>query len=1418
MPFKTRAKKLFLSTVDERFVQNRQLSVLNFITDGSDIYQNSYGKVYTLSEIGDFEIFLTEPNKAALFFYPIDGRINDYSYTYTSYDIEQTETDSGELILGDIVSIASTNVEVSANNTKVIFSIDSNYTSSKLIIQLKDQFNEYYEYNEINLVGINGQEAFNRYGIITIGESDFPLGIGEYTVSNNGSSTELIFSSPFNDRSVNLNIVSVSFANTSFDQVGEKQLRHSRLESNKVSIAATTNPVPVGISTYSLEYTSGYFIVQVTDKTNNIVEISEVVVVSNENNAFAAKYGDVSLSQYSLGTFDVGITTFTELTFTPLENIDVDVVVYKNSYTLAEFSTSPVIENLGNFEIKSGISRYQYGNEDNYKIDFDLKYKGINIFERQFDPQNSTIVDIEDDTIRIPNHFFVTGEKINYRSEEFLYSSDSAIGIAQTNIVGIGITTKLGGDLFVYKVDDTKIKLCTSPQQALSSNPTFIDFTSLGIGRTHYLISTDQNKKCLITIDNVVQSPIVATSVTCSLTSDINLLSTTLEVSDPDLFSAGDLIEIGDEIMKIDSVGVGSTNFVGVKRPWLGTGSSLHFNGNVIKKLKGNYNIIDNKIYFANAPYGKKPKPQQYQFSQSSIPEYEINSTFHGRVFLRSGVSLSSTDTYSTNYIFDDISPSFNATSKQYELTSNGTSVSDISDQNSLLLINNVLQIPEEDFKTTEVTNKTYVNFTGTATSVSYDPNNASVPKGGVILSVGSTNGFGFQPLVSAGGTAIVSLAGTIQSISIGNSGSGYRAGIQTNVRVGVKTYSSGLPNIEYIGTATVSNGNIVSININQSGSQYDQSNPPEVIIDSPLPYYNIPLIYSSLSQSGFGTEAKVNIVVGQGSSVIDFKFNNFGYAYQKGDILTFEVGGNVGIPTDTSKPYQEFSLIVDEVYSDSFSSWNVGELELFDDISSYFDGNKKTFRLILDGNRYSILKRKGSNIDLKSTLLVILNDVVQIPDESYIFEGGSTITFIEPPRKGDSCNIIFYKGTPDIDVKINNILETLKVGDQLKINSDDRKYTQKNRIVREIIVPDVVETIAYYGDGISDDEDFVRPVNVIKQRNDIIIDDISITKDRLEYESSIHPVAKIISNVGVGDTNIWVDSIIPIFNYKRENADLEYTNEVEIISNRNSYRAIADSVVSISGTISSIILLDGGYGYNSNPVVSISNPYYSNGERATAQAFVNSEIVTNIQLTNSGFGYTNTNPPIVLIESPHINRENIKDIIYYGDFGIISGITTISVPNASNGLVFDLLIPNDSILKDSNYVDPPIAVSDIETDYYFTVYDSTVGSGLTSLDKNGQIIGIGTKGIDNVYQVISVSIGTTDAFGIGPATVAKVIVSVSDYNNISGLGYSNFYGRYSWGLINTENPITKSFEINTNINDIPYVKRANQLKYTDYL
>jgi hypothetical protein len=226
-----------------------------------------------------------------------------------------------------------------------------------------------------------------------------------------------------------------------------------------------------------------------------------------------------------------------------------------------------------------------------------------------------------------------------------------------------------------------------------------------------------------------------------------------------------------------------------------------------------------------------------------------------------------------------------------FNLKSNSSNITGISSEKAIILINDVFQGPglTYDYTLNETAGITSIRFTGTATSFRSDVNTSNLPIGGVIISVGSSQGFGYQPLVSAGGTAIVSIAGTISSISIGNSGSGYRSGSQI-VRVGVGTSSTGTPKIEFIGTAVVSNGRIVSVAITNPGSGYTSTKAPYVVIDDPLSYSDIPLKYTS-SSSGFGTEATVDVVVGSGSSIIEFELKNNGYGYGQGDILTIPIG-----------------------------------------------------------------------------------------------------------------------------------------------------------------------------------------------------------------------------------------------------------------------------------------------------------------------------------------------------------------------------------------------------------------------------------------------------------------------------------------------------------------------------------------------
>ena len=266
------------------------------------------------------------------------------------------------------------------------------------------------------------------------------------------------------------------------------------------------------------------------------------------------------------------------------------------------------------------------------------------------------------------------------------------------------------------------------------------------------------------------------------------------------------------------------------------------------------------------------------------------------------------------------------------------------------------------------------------------------------------------------------------------------------------------------------------------------------------------------------------------------------------------------------------------------------------------------------------------------------------------------------------------------------------------------------------------------------------------------------------------------------------------------------------------------------AGTITSLSITDGGYGYTSAPTVTIGAPVglgtTPGDNQAYATATLSSGVVNAITIGSTpGSGYTSTNPPEVLIPAPSLIKGKATSVTYQGDFGIITGVHTTTVGVASTGLVFDLFIPPDSELRDSDIVGVT-TVSGIATGYYFTVSNSTVGNGVTSLYQNSSTIGIGSTFIDNVYEVAAVSIGVTAAeskTGAGLSAVAKVTVSVKDWNSISGLGYSSYYGDYSWGkVLFGDRDNAKAYNAYTNdgitgISTGGIVRRLYPLKWKNY-
>ena len=1439
-----RVRKYISYIRDKRFKDERQISIVTLLHDDSVGYLNQYGRVDSAGILGSFD-FSASGATGSLDFFPIKFTRNDYSINLLSFDLKGTATGVGTTAFGDsVVAITSSiTLPVGTASTVGIVTIPTSHHNSRVLLEFSATDDSFFEFQELSVVYNGSDLDILEYGNLTA-ETLFPkagAGLGTYGAEINGSNIEVKFT-PTTGLTTDFvcNSMRVSFDHTKTG-VGTADFQTAKVNSNVTSIGATTNPGLSTVASYDFdEFGAAYYIVSVKDTTNNRYQLSEVAIASTTGSVDISEYG-VIFSDVGLGTVGAANTNSNvELYFYPEPSIACNVQVYQNAMRVVDEDITLREIPFENGRIKSDFGNYR-GTERDIRRRFDLKHRGNTIFEKYFDGSSSTAVDVSENQFILPNHFFVTGEQITYR-----HSADSSpIGIETTTIPGVGSTDKLPPTLFVVKDADLKIRVSASASEALLSSPQVLDIKNLGIGTGHFFISTESREKCLLSIDNMIQSPIVRTGISYTTTAQIVRTDNEIDISGITSIFTGDLLNINQEYVIVESVGVGGDTRLLVQRGWMGSTIDRHPVNSTVTKYTGNYEIVDNTLNFIEAPRGPLPiSTTSGRADERDWVGITTYSTFNGRAFLRSASSSGLNTTYHDNYVFDNIEEKFNGITTQFALKYEDEDVTGISGRNAIITVNSIVQQPARfgsvnilgDYKLTEVGSATTISFPGIGVSQPYDPNNSAIPIGGLIVSVGSSEGFAYQPLVSAGGTAIISGFGTVSSISIGNSGSGYRSGIQS-VNVSVANSTTGFYNKVAIGTAVITDGLVTSVAITTTGpagTSYTSTNAPIVFFDEPLSYSNLDLVYSSDSpQQGIGSGAKVNVVVSGGSSILSFELSSVGYGYQNGDILTIGVGGTVGVPTDISKTFREFQITVDSISGDEFSGWTFGELEVLDTLDSQINGIRDTFSLKKNDETIAIQKSVGSPIELASVLIVFVNDIIQIPGSGYKFNGGTRITFPEPLKKGDTTKIFFYRGTPGVDVVDVDILETVKEGDTIQIHDDTLLYSENQRTVTEVVSPSDVETNNYFGPGNVTDQDLLRPVDWCKQTEDVFINNVSIPKNRSVYEPKLFPTTNLIKNVSASDQEMYVESVRTFFDSDNENNIVNSVNKngtIEILSQDSIVAASATAIVSAAGTVSSITIGVGGSGYTSAPEVFITEPVgLGSTQRATATSSITAGIVTTITVTTPGTGYTSTNAPSVLIESPVTKREKVNSATYTGDFGIICGVSSTSVGVASTGIVFDLHIPMNSFLRDTSIVGTAVTLSGISTEYYFVVSNSNIGSGITGITtSSGVTVGIATQFIDSIYEVASVSIAQTHVYisdpavGTGLTSIARVVVGVSTYNNLSGFG-TGYFGDYSWGRVDISSRTgTKEFEIYNNglsgITTSPIVRRVNPLKSSQYL
>jgi len=599
--------------------------------------------------------------------------------------------------------------------------------------------------------------------------------------------------------------------------------------------------------------------------------------------------------------------------------------------------------------------------------------------------------------------------------------------------------------------------------------------------------------------------------------------------------------------------------------------------------------------------------------------------------------------------------------------------------------------------------------------------------------------------------------------------------------------------------TATVGIGGTLIFSVVSGGTGYIN---PVVISPSPR-YENLPI--TGISRVGLGatTDTGTGLLLtidvggsnttGIGSTLFEvksFDVTRSGYGFRKGDKFK-----PVGLVTDKSlsSPLSEIEFTVNEVFTDTFCSWNVGEFDYIDSIASLQDGVRTVFPLNYNGQLVSFESKSGASLDMKSLLLIFVNGVLQNPGESYIFDGGTRIQFTEAIDPKDDVAIFFYKGENDVDVTYVNIKESIKNGDQLQIlkSNNISSVDQNIRTISGIATADTVETELYYSQGI-DDVNF-KPVRWIKQKSDKVVDGELITKIRPLIEPLVFPDAKIIKDVASGDSTIYLDSINNFFSYDSPTK----IGALVIDDSITRQSASLSAVVSAAGTVSSISIIDGGLGYvGATTSISIGIP--TTGiivNTATATGNITNGIMTSVTVVNPGIGYTSSSVPNVIAPVPVTPSEEISGFTAATGFsGIITGITVLS----SSTIKFFLEKESGTFSGLAN--GDPVCI-----------FDTSVGSGATStIISSGAPVGVGTTFFDNIYIVSSLSSSSNLGEFVAGVTTDASIVGIATENTICG--------RFSWGKLtggtrSLTNPLTITVSgktVNSGLTTFPRLQRRS--------
>ena len=333
-----RFKKYVAQVTDRLEPQNTQSLLINILHDDDKVSINQYAEIETINQLGNFD---AERNSfdINLLFLPFETSNKIYSVNSFSFNISDTETNIGNLALGDVVNINSN--FVSGIGTTTICSISTERSAAKVLLVFSDKQNGNFYSDELNYVHDGSSIVYNSYGELNMGNT---VGIGTYNLYYSEENINIDLT-PFERNNFVVNSIIIDFDKSATD-VDTLFLSGNVLESSYVGIATTGSPAKSLVYSHDVNYTSGLHDLVITDTDNNVVNSVEILGILNITNqdVYYVKFGDLT-TKNELGEIEVEYSNIDgsfEIYFTPYNDINYEVRVF--STLISRFRRSETVE------------------------------------------------------------------------------------------------------------------------------------------------------------------------------------------------------------------------------------------------------------------------------------------------------------------------------------------------------------------------------------------------------------------------------------------------------------------------------------------------------------------------------------------------------------------------------------------------------------------------------------------------------------------------------------------------------------------------------------------------------------------------------------------------------------------------------------------------------------------------------------------------------------------------------------------------------------------------------------------------------------------------------------------------------------------------------------------------------------------